>query len=112
VDDAFGRAGMQSVTLRISNGAKILVWREDEVFHAQRSDRPVEPPQSCLGLDLFEVIADLAGLDLDRGAEAAEVVELSERAQRKLGAAPVIALSEWDPLEEEDHAPRAGWGSE
>jgi hypothetical protein len=76
------------VTLRASNGAKILVWREDDLFHARRAEAPLEPLQTCLGLDLFEIIADLARLDLEDGAQTAEAIELSRSAQRLLARAP------------------------
>jgi hypothetical protein len=76
------------VTLRASNGAKILVWREDDLFSARRAEAPVEETQTCLGLDLFEIVAELADLDLEVGAQAAEAIRLSGRAQRQLAATP------------------------
>ena len=72
------------VTLRASNGAKILVWREDDLFSARRAGDPVEETQTCLGLDLFEIVAELADLDLEDGAQAAEAIELASSAQRQL----------------------------
>jgi len=39
----------------------------------------------CLAVDLFEVIAELSGLDLEDRAEAAEAVALAEEARRRLG---------------------------
>lgn len=77
--------GME-VTLRASTGAKILVWREHELYYAQRSDSATDA-HLCLAMDLFEVIAELAGLDLERGAEAAEAIELAESALRRLDGA-------------------------
>jgi hypothetical protein len=71
--------------LRASTGAKILVWRESDLYHAQRSD-PSTDTQVCLAMDLFEVIAELAGL-LERGAESAEAIELAESAPRRLDGA-------------------------
>ena len=64
-----------TVTLTASTGAKILVWREKDMFAALRAGG-TEEAQICLGIDLFEVIAELAGLDLDdedavRGGHAA-----------------------------------------
>jgi hypothetical protein len=41
--------------------------------------------QICLAVDLFEVIAELAGLDLERHEQAAEAIGLAEEAQRRLG---------------------------
>jgi hypothetical protein len=74
------------LTLRASTGAKILVWREDEFFHARRLDAAF-PAQACLAVDLFEVIAELTGLDLEQGAQAAEAMSLAEDAERRLSAA-------------------------
>ncbi len=69
--------------LRASTGIDILVWRADDTFHAQRADG-VGEPEICLGVDLFEVIADLADLDLDEAADAAEAVSLADDAQLRL----------------------------
>jgi hypothetical protein len=76
------------VTLRATNGAKILVWREDDLFSARRAEAPVEQTQTCLGLDLFEIVAELADLDLEDGAQAAEAIELAGSAQRRLAGLP------------------------
>jgi hypothetical protein len=76
------------LTLRASNGAKILVWREGDIFSARRMEAPEEETQTCLGLDLFEIVAELADLDLEDGAQAAEAIELAGSAQRQLAAAP------------------------
>ncbi len=73
------------VTLTASTGAKILVWREQEVFSARRAGS-AEPAQVCLSVDLFEVIAELAGLDLDTDAGATEALDLADRAHRLTGA--------------------------
>ncbi|MGO9888168.1 MAG: hypothetical protein ACLP0L_09730 [Solirubrobacteraceae bacterium] len=74
------------VTLGTSTGAKIEVWREKDLFHARRTDRQREP-QTCWGLDLFEVIAELAQLDLDDTTQAAEAIRLAAKARRRLRAA-------------------------
>jgi hypothetical protein len=50
------------VTLAASTGARIDVWRETDLFHARRAAH-VTKPQTCLSVDLFEVIAELADLD-------------------------------------------------
>ena len=71
------------LTLRASTGVDIVVWRDIEMFHARRSGEASEP-QICLGVDLFEVIADLADLDLDDTADAAEAVSLADDAQLRL----------------------------
>jgi hypothetical protein len=75
------------VTLRVSNGAKILVWREDDLFSARRVGDPTEETLTCLGLDLFEIVAELADLELEDGAQAAEAIELAGSAERQLGGA-------------------------
>ena len=88
------------VTLKASNGAKILVWRKDELFCARQIEAPVEQTQTCLGLDLFEIVAELAGLDLDDGAQAAEAIELAGSAQRRLAGAGQGPITE--PADDED----------
>jgi hypothetical protein len=86
------------VTLRASTGARVVVWRERDSFCARRAAEAVEP-EICLAVDLFEVLADLAGLDLEREDHAAEALKLSEEAQRYL--APQTG-------ELDGHAERAG----
>jgi hypothetical protein len=71
------------VVLETSTGIEIEVWREDELYHAHRVGRD-EEPQICLGIDLFEVISELADLDLDSDSGSAEAVRLAEQAQREL----------------------------
>jgi hypothetical protein len=71
------------VTLNATNGAKIVVWRHGDLFCATRPDA-VEQPEECLAIDLFEVIAELCGLDLEQGDQAAEALELAEAALRRL----------------------------
>jgi hypothetical protein len=71
------------VTLRASTGARVAVWRERESFCARQAD-VVREPEVCLAVDLFEVLADLAGLDLERQDHAAEAVALAEDARRRL----------------------------
>ncbi len=70
------------ITLTASTGAKIFVWREEEMFHARPIHR--SDVQICLGIDLFEVIAELAGLDLEQDRQAQEAISLAERAQQRL----------------------------
>ena len=71
------------LTLTASTGAKIDIWRDADVFVARPADQSIEP-QVCLGVDLFEVIAELAGLQLDDRSQAAEAVKLARDAQRRL----------------------------
>jgi hypothetical protein len=73
------------VILGASTGAKIDVWRENDLFLARRSDH-CEEPQICWAVDLFEVIAELARLDLDDRTQGTEAIGLAERAGRALGA--------------------------
>jgi hypothetical protein len=72
-----------TISLRASTGNEILVWRENEVFHACRKGS-AESEQVCLPVDLFEVIADLAGLELDRSEHASEAVQLAAVAHRRI----------------------------
>lgn len=97
------------VTLRASNGARILVWREGDLFCARRAEAPIEQPQTCVGLDLFEIIAELAELDLEDGARAAEAIELSDRAQLQLGEIPGPLDGQ---LDQEDPPPKARYRAE
>jgi hypothetical protein len=53
------------------------------MFYARQSDT-VSEPQICMAIDLFEVIAELAGLDLEDSSQSAEAVALADRAQREL----------------------------
>jgi hypothetical protein len=71
------------VTVQPSTGVNIEVWRSGPLFHAKRADSKNEP-QVCIALDLFEVIAELAGLDLDRPIDAEEATRLSRVAQKQL----------------------------
>jgi hypothetical protein len=71
--------------LTATTGTTIVVWREDEMFHAQPSDSTFGP-QVCMAVDLFEVIAELVGLDLDVAEQSAEAVLLAARAQETLAA--------------------------
>ena len=70
-------------TVRASNGAQIRVWREDDLYYARPAGSALEP-QICVAVDLFEVIAELAGLNLEVRAESTEAVALSLEAQRQL----------------------------
>ncbi len=71
------------LTLKPSTGIDIVVWRDDEMFHARRASEAAEP-QICLGVDLFEVIAELAELHLDDAGDASEAVLLAGDAQLRL----------------------------
>jgi hypothetical protein len=93
------------VTLKASNGAKILVWREDDLFCARRPEAPMEQTQTCLGLDLFEIVAELTDLDLEDSAQAAEAIALSGRAQRRLASTPPGLNGDQEP------PPGGGYGS-
>jgi hypothetical protein len=74
-----------TVTLKTSTGAKILVWREMDTFAALRAGGP-EEAQICLGIDLFEVIAELAGLDLDDREQSDEAIRLAGDAGLRLAS--------------------------
>jgi hypothetical protein len=94
------------VTLKASTGAKILVWRDEEFFHAWRSGTSELESQTCLAVDLFEVIAELSDLSLDDGAQAAEAMDLAERAHRRLA----FAESDADGGSEENDSPAQASG--
>ncbi|HTU87056.1 MAG TPA: hypothetical protein VMF57_15875 [Solirubrobacteraceae bacterium] len=76
-----------TVTLTASTGAKILVWREKDMFAALRAGGS-EEAQICLGIDLFEVIAELAGLDLDDSDQSEEATRLADGARQRLSSLP------------------------
>ena len=71
------------LTLTPSTGETIVVWRDRDTYCARRAGDATEP-EVCLAVDLFEVIAELAGLDLDRDDQAREAVRLAEDAQSRL----------------------------
>ncbi len=74
-----------TVTLTASTDAKILVWREKDMFAAQLAGG-TEEAQICLGIDLFEVIAELAGLDLEDKGQSEEATRLSTEARQRLAS--------------------------
>jgi hypothetical protein len=76
-----------TVTFTASTGAKILVWREKDMFAASRGGA-AEEAQICMGIDLFEVIAELAGLDLDDERDAQEATQLAAEARQRLSSRP------------------------
>jgi hypothetical protein len=76
-----------TVTLTASTGAKILVWREKDMFAALRAGGS-EEAQICLGIDLFEVIAELADLDLDNEEHSEEATQLAADARQRLASMP------------------------
>ena len=76
-----------TVTLTTSTGAKILVWREKDMFAALRAG-DAEEAQICLGIDLFEVIAELAGLDLEDADQAEEATGMATEARQRLSSLP------------------------
>jgi hypothetical protein len=76
-----------TVTFTASTGAKILVWREKDMFAASRAGA-AEEAQICMGIDLFEVIAELAGLDLDDERDAQEATQLAAEARQRLSSRP------------------------
>ena len=76
-----------TVTLTASTGAKILVWREKDMFAALRAGAS-EEAQVCLGIDLFEVVAELAGLELDDTEQSDEATRLADDARQRLSSMP------------------------
>jgi hypothetical protein len=55
------------------------------MFYARPTDT-VSEAQICLPIDLFEVIAELAGLDLEDDGQSAEAVGLAVQARQRLAA--------------------------
>ena len=76
-----------TVTLTASTGAKIVVWREKDMLAASRAG-VADETQICLGIDLFDVIAELAGLDLDDDPGAEESTRLAVEARQRLSSLP------------------------
>jgi hypothetical protein len=76
-------SGDGSLRISTSTGIELEIWREEGLFHAARKDGRGEP-QVCLGIDLFEVIAELGELNLDDADHAEEAERLAEQAQREL----------------------------
>jgi len=99
---AHGEGLSMKLTLRPSTGAAILVWREGETYCARPAGSAIEP-QVCLAVDLFEVIAELVGLDLEHDGDAAEALRLSDDAQRRLRR-PAS-----DDNDDDDVDPATGW---
>jgi hypothetical protein len=99
------------VTLRASTAAKIVVWLDGDEYHARLADS-ADRPQTCMDVDLFEVIAELAGLDLDQGEQAAEAMRLAETAQRRLAPDTVTPDDGFEPNGDDDAAddPRSAFG--
>ena len=75
------------MTVRASNGAQRAADLLNDLYYARPAGSAVEP-QICAAVDLFEVIAELAGLNLEVKVQSAEAVRLSIEAQRELEAAP------------------------
>lgn len=81
------RALRMPVTVTASTGAKILVWREEDMFAALGPGATGEA-QVCLDIDLIEAIAELAGLNLDDEEQAVEATRLASEALHRLASRP------------------------
>jgi hypothetical protein len=57
------------------------------MFAALRAGGSAEA-QICLGVDLFEVIAELAGLDLEDEEQSEEATQLAGEARQRLASMP------------------------
>jgi hypothetical protein len=66
-----------------TTGKTVVVSWDGELFHAHQKDA-VGDAQVCLGVDLFEVVAELAELDLEREEQALEALELANAARTEL----------------------------
>ena len=60
------------------------MWRDGALFHVVRAGAKGDP-QVCMAVDLFEVIAELSELDLERLDHAREALTLADSAQSELG---------------------------
>jgi len=69
-----------TVNLTASTGAKILVWRENDMFAALRAGGTEEAQ--------IEVIAELAELDLDDAEQSEEATRLAIEARQRLASLP------------------------
>lgn len=98
-------ASDMKVTLKASTAAKIVVWLQDDLYHARHADS-ADKPEVCVADDLFEVIAELSDLSLEQGAQAAEAMALADAAQRQLDerSVPKDALSGEDRDADEDRS--------
>jgi hypothetical protein len=74
------------VSIQPSTGVEVIVWRDGTLFSAARAGSAAEP-QVCMAIDLFEVIAELAGLDLEDLDHAREALALADTAQQDLARA-------------------------
>ncbi len=74
---------MMRVKIQASTGTEVVVWRDGTLFFAARAGAEKEP-QVCLAVDLFEVIAELASLDLEKSDQAHEATKLANAAQTDL----------------------------
>lgn len=92
------------ITVDPSTGVRVHVWREQQLFHAARANA-AETPQICLGVDLFEVIAELAGLDLELSAGVEEANRLAQDVQQTL--ASQAAPDELRPVQHEQGCEKA-----
>ena len=88
------------VTVRASNGAAVVVWHQFDSYYARKADT-TDDPEVCLGVDLFEVVAELAGLDLDEPSQAAEAVRLADDARRSLDR----GRADGDAFDDEEREP-------
>jgi hypothetical protein len=68
------------VTLTASSGVQVVVWQGNDTYYTRRADAAAEP-EICLAVDLFEVIAELADLDLEDAGQAAEAMLLADQAR-------------------------------
>jgi hypothetical protein len=71
------------VQVTASTAKTVAIWQEGDLFHARAIDAAGDE-QVCLGVDLFEVIAELAALNLDDDGQAAEALELAQATRAKL----------------------------
>jgi hypothetical protein len=72
------------VIIETSTDARLEVWRDfdggHELFLVKRTEEGPRVVEACLGVDLFEVVGELAGLNLESEPELEEAVDIADQA--------------------------------
>ena len=64
---------------------RLPVWRDAELFYLARAGQAPADVEVCLAVDLFEVIAELGGLDLERAGSLADFAITLSDGRRVVG---------------------------
>jgi hypothetical protein len=76
--------GYANTRITASTGVELAVLYRPDLFYLEHADRAGDV-EVCLGVDLFEVIAELAGLELELEAQIAEALGLAAIVHRRFG---------------------------